>query len=307
MGGAAWHSHPCPFATQAGEEVNTPRPKWGVAIYVLWAVVACGLLALFTSAKSAFGQTTDNGLESGAKALLIEASIVAEAIVLMRRVAPGWGQWAKFILAMLGMGVSITVSITYNYVQAQAHGAITDTWQLLTLSVGPVASMATLGLLLGYLLAEYESEVKKYENEVAGAKETNQIRANMNATNTAEGERMRQWNKAEAESERKASAEEADKERAHKERMAKIAAGIDPDAPPQAPQAPVGKVAQASPELAALVAEFRTSNATSKSTSGDLCRYLHGLGYSNTEIATATGVHISGVGKHINRSNTGRA
>lgn len=94
---------------------------------------------------------------------------------------------------------------------------------------------------------------------------------------------------------------------AHDERMAKIAHGIDPDAQP-APvidPASTGQLASVKPELAALVAEFRARNATSKSSSRDLCRYLHELAYSNTEIAVATGIHISGVGKHINSSKNG--
>lgn len=74
---------------------------------------------------------------------------------------------------------------------------------------------------------------------------------------------------------------------------------LERTAPAPQPAAIDGQAPAVDPKLAALVAEFRASNASSKSISGDLCRYLHGLGYTNTQIATATGIHITGVGKHI--------
>lgn len=85
---------------------------------------------------------------------------------------------------------------------------------------------------------------------------------------------------------------------------AEIARASTPPAPVIDP-ASTGQVASVEPELASLVAEFRASNASSKSISKDLCIYLHGKGYTNTEIANATGIHITGVGKHINGSKNG--
>lgn len=185
----------------------TTPPAWPIAAIVVAAVTGCGLIALFTSAISAFKQTTGNDFEAWAKALLIEASIVAEAIVIMR--AGGWG---RRIIAALGMVVSLTVSITYNYVQAQSHGLITDGWQLLTLSVGPVASMATLGLLLGHLVNEYEHAVAEFEETSKQEDETARLRAQVDTSNNEENDKARAWNTQEANSEREYNLALKDKE-----------------------------------------------------------------------------------------------
>lgn len=185
----------------------TTPPAWPIAAIVVAAVTGCGLIALFTSAIAAFRQTTGNDFEAWAKALLIEASIVAEAIVIMR--AGGWG---RRVIAALGMVVSLTVSITYNYVQAQSHGLITDWWQLLTLSVGPVASMATLGLLLGHLVNEYEHAVAKFMETSKQEADTARLRAQVNTSNNEENDKARAWNTQEANSEREYNLALRDKE-----------------------------------------------------------------------------------------------
>ena len=86
------------------------------------------LFTMFLAARYAFGQVMENEAQVFAAALLIEASMIVEAVTIVRARA-----WKANIPALIGLIVSILVSGTYNYVQVQHAGKaarIVDTWQL---------------------------------------------------------------------------------------------------------------------------------------------------------------------------------
>ena len=142
---------------------QTPKPKPSIVIYFLAVMVVVGLVAMFLAARYAFGQVMGNDAQAFAAALLIEASMIVEAITIVRARA-----WKANIPALIGLVVSILVSGTYNYVQVQHAGkaaGIVDTWQLTSLALGPLSALVFLAMAVGRELRSYEEAVSTWENE----------------------------------------------------------------------------------------------------------------------------------------------
>lgn len=133
------------------------KPKLPVIVYLLFVLAVCGLVALGIAAYTAFSQVA--GREQAlAASILIEAAMVIEGITLIRR---NW--WAAG-----GVLVSLIVSCTYNYIQAEQAGklhGLTNPWQLFTLAIGPLSALFFLALTIGYELKQHENRVKEWEED----------------------------------------------------------------------------------------------------------------------------------------------
>lgn len=135
-----------------------PRPRSSAALWLLSALVVVGLVALFLAAFYAFSKVTEYFGQAVAAALLIEAGIIVEAILIIRR----------NVLAVPGLVVSLAVSGTYNYIQAQHVGAlngVTSAWQLGTLAIGPLSALVFLSLAIGHEIREQERRVVQWEQD----------------------------------------------------------------------------------------------------------------------------------------------
>jgi hypothetical protein len=132
----------------------TPKPRLSPLVYGLIALAAVGLLALGIAAYTAFIQVA-GWVQALAASVLIEAVMVLEAMAIIRR-----NRWA-----IAGVVVSLIVSVTYNYIQAQHAGAahgLTNWWQLGTLAVGPLSALLFLALTIGHELAQHDQRVDQW-------------------------------------------------------------------------------------------------------------------------------------------------
>lgn len=138
---------------------SIPRPRLPVSLALISLLLVAGLVALFMAAYYAFSLVAHSPAQAFFAAVMIEAGMVIEAVVLVR----AWGQRSSW-LALGGMAVSVVVSGTYNYIQARQVGAlngITGGWELLTLALGPL-------LALAFMAANAGRELRAYEQQVAG-------------------------------------------------------------------------------------------------------------------------------------------
>jgi hypothetical protein len=132
----------------------TPKPRLSPLVYGLIGLAAVGLLALGIAAYTAFIQVA-GWVQALAASVLIEAVMVLEAMAIIRR-----NRWA-----IAGVVVSLIVSVTYNYIQAQHAGAahgLTNWWQLGTLAVGPLSALLFLALTIGHELAQHDQRVEQW-------------------------------------------------------------------------------------------------------------------------------------------------
>lgn len=141
--------------------VQKPRMPW--IIHLLIVLVVFGLAALGQAAYAAFLQVAflSQALPS---AVLIEAGMILESVALIRR------NW----IAVPGLFVSLLVSGTYNYIQAQQHGALaspplTDSFQLAMLAIGPLSALFFAALTLGFEISRHEQRVAAWEAHQAQA------------------------------------------------------------------------------------------------------------------------------------------
>ena len=133
------------------------KPSLSIVVYGLLALAIIGLIAMGIAAHTAFSQVAQP-LQAVFAAILIEAVMVIEAITIIRR---NW--WAAG-----GILISLTVSVTYNYIQAQQAGklhGLTDSWQLFTLAVGPISALLFLALTIGHELSEHDKRIKAWEKD----------------------------------------------------------------------------------------------------------------------------------------------
>jgi hypothetical protein len=135
------------------------KPKLGVVAYLLAILVLVGVIALFFAAQYAFRQVMANEIQAFFAALVIEFGVIIEALALVRD-KKGW--------AVGGLLVSLAVSGTYNYIQAQVAGkaaGIDNPWQLLTLAVGPLSALTFASLQLGGMLRAHDQVVVQWEKD----------------------------------------------------------------------------------------------------------------------------------------------
>jgi hypothetical protein len=126
------------------------KPNPSITIYLLTITAAAGLVAQFLAARAAFALITSNPIQPIAAAALIELAAVIDALVLARSRNP---------LAGAGLIVALVVSATYNYTQAAAAANGLSTWQLYTLSIGPLAALVTIALALGQELRNHADDL----------------------------------------------------------------------------------------------------------------------------------------------------
>lgn len=144
-------------------DYTIPKPKLSPVVYLLGGVILIGLAALFIAARFAFTQIGHGAAQSTFAALLIEFGMIVDAIVVMRSANP-----KKLWPALIGLGISLLVSGTYNYIQAQIGGAqrgITAGWQLTALALGPLSALTFLSLTVGGELRDHEAQVAQWEQE----------------------------------------------------------------------------------------------------------------------------------------------
>lgn len=190
--------------------MNT-KPRFPWIVYPLVVVEFIGLVALYIASYHAFSLIAPKE-QALAASLVIDTALFVEGITLMRR---NW--WAA-----AGVGVSIAVAGTYNYIQAQTAGklhGLTDGWQLLTLAIGPLAAVLSVAVAIGWEVWKYENAVKDWEEK--RAKVTADARAKAEQIRTEQEERERT-----AQAEREAQ-ERADRiAREEREAQAKQAAEL---------------------------------------------------------------------------------
>jgi len=133
-----------------------PKPQPSLTLYLFFFLVGIGLIALFLAALFAFSKIMPP-YQAFFAAALIEISAVLEALAFIRQ---------KNIPALVGLILSVLVSGTYNYIQAEVAGrqvGIEDGWQLLTLALGPLSALVFTAMQTGRLLREYEDKVEAWE------------------------------------------------------------------------------------------------------------------------------------------------
>lgn len=132
------------------------KPQPSASIYVLASITVVGLIALFLSAVSAFAQIM-HWYQALFAALVIEAGMIAEAFAFMR---------GRNKVALVGLLVSLTVSLTYNYIQASqaANGKNISLVEVLALAIGPLSALTFLSLSLGKEWQMYDAELVRWES-----------------------------------------------------------------------------------------------------------------------------------------------
>ena len=136
--------------------ISKPRPS--ASFWLLSVLVLVGLVALFLAADFAFSRIMHNHWQAAFAAGLIEAGMIVEAIAVMR----SQKNWP----ALIGLVISLVVSGTYNYIQAEQAGlaaGITNPWQLLTLALGPLSALAFLAMAVGRELGEHEKRLATWQ------------------------------------------------------------------------------------------------------------------------------------------------
>jgi hypothetical protein len=181
------------------------RPSPPITVWPLAFVACAGLVAQFLAARSAFGLISESAWQSIAAALLIEAATVTEALVFVR----SGNRWAAG-----GLGLTMVVSATYNYTQASGAGADLGQWQLIAMSVGPLAALVSVGLALGDELRKYEATLAEWamvQDELAQEQvrleRAEAVRLEREARDRLAWERQMEQRRVEAELERQAQAQ----------------------------------------------------------------------------------------------------
>ena len=178
------------------------KPKIPITVYPLVLVAVAGLIAQFSSARSAFDLITVNGWHAIGAALVIEGATVVEALVFIR---------SRNGYAALGLVVTMLASGVYNYTQASTAGAGLGQWQLIAMSVGPLAALVSVGLALGDELRKYESALLEWRivqdelaQEQARTARSEAVRLEREARERLTWERQLEQRRLEAELERQA-------------------------------------------------------------------------------------------------------
>jgi len=197
-----------------------PKPKPSLQLYALAVLAAFGLAALWLAAFDAFTKIAP-APQAFFAATLIEAGLIAEAMALVRY-KDSW-------YPKLGLVVSIIVSGTYNFIQAdiantlriEASQPALAMWPLLALALGPLLALAFLALALGDTLQRHQAAADQWATD----------RANWLADRAAKAEErqrqqelwQRQREQEEAEHRRKVEEDQRQYERKEAERKRKRA------------------------------------------------------------------------------------
>lgn len=132
------------------------RPTPPVQLYLLAALSVFGLAAMWLAALHAFLQVA-GGPQAFFAATLIEAGLIIEALALIKR-PKVWYTW-------FAVAISLVVSGTYNYIQADLAAPDFNPWQLGTLALGPLSALCFVSLTLGYELREYQNRVETWQTD----------------------------------------------------------------------------------------------------------------------------------------------
>lgn len=133
-----------------------PRPSAPVQLYLLGGLSVFGLAAMWLAALHAFLQVA-GGAQAFFAATLIEAGLIIEALALIKR-PKVWYTW-------VAVAISLIVSGTYNYIQADLAAPDFNPWQLGTLALGPLSALCFVSLTLGYELREYQDRVDQWQTD----------------------------------------------------------------------------------------------------------------------------------------------
>lgn len=139
--------------------MKTRRPLPPITVWVLGAIAACGIVALFMAAHAAFA-TVARHEQAIAAALLIEAGAVVEALTAAR-------SGFKNKAADVGLAVSYLVSLSYNWTQVADKRPGLAPLQMLAFSAGPLSALTFVGLALGIELREYNERLEAWRAEGA--------------------------------------------------------------------------------------------------------------------------------------------
>lgn len=116
-------------------------------------LTAIGLATPFLAAFAAFSHIMP-WYQAVFAALLIEASMVVEAVALVR--GRNW-------LAAIGLSISLVISATYNYIQAQTAGDGPNPNMLFALALGPLSTLTFQAMATGKELGNNERQVEVWE------------------------------------------------------------------------------------------------------------------------------------------------
>lgn len=131
------------------------KPSLPLTIPILALVAVAGLVAQFLAAEAAFSLIAQSGIHAFAAALLIESAVVVDALVAARSRNP---------LAIIGLVIALLASGVYNYMLAAHADTSLNMVELVALAIGPLAALASIGLVLGEEVYDYESTRQKWQD-----------------------------------------------------------------------------------------------------------------------------------------------
>jgi hypothetical protein len=123
-------------------QYTIPQPKIPIVIYLYGGLLVCGLISVWIAAHTAFSQVMSPE-QAFFAAVVVEGSALVEAFSAL---------YSKNRIAMLALVVSLGISLTYNYIQAETIGArngVTDPILLATLALGPIFAIVMLAAAFG--------------------------------------------------------------------------------------------------------------------------------------------------------------
>lgn len=131
------------------------KPAWPLTMWLLAGVMAAGVGALWLAAYHAFQQVMEP-LQAVFAATLVEAGIIVEALTLVR---------SRSVFAGVAVVIGLVVSGTYNFIQAQSAGTLSNGWFLFVLALGPLASLVSMAMAFGNELRKWEEKVVEWEKK----------------------------------------------------------------------------------------------------------------------------------------------
>lgn len=133
-------------------QYQIPRPSLPFVARLLASLLVIGLIGLGTAAYAAFSYI-GHWWQALAFALVVELCGIIEALAIMRG--------NRF--AIPGLAISLAVSTSYNWTQAEQAAALLPTplawWQLAALAIGPMSAVFFVALSLGHEIRAHEAAV----------------------------------------------------------------------------------------------------------------------------------------------------
>ena len=140
------------------QNYTIPKPSLPFVARALGGLLVIGLIGLGTAAYVAFAYI-GHWWQALAFALVVELCGVIEALAIMRG--------NRF--AIPGLAISLAVSVSYNWTQAEQAAALLATplsfLQLAALAIGPMSAVFFVALTLGHELRAHEQAVVTWEQE----------------------------------------------------------------------------------------------------------------------------------------------